>query len=90
MPAPPEVLDRDGGVGRVEVLREREPEQKRDAYGDVRVAGEIGVDLHRVRVDCDQDLERRVLIRVDEDLVDDVPREVAEITTFLKSPAAIR
>ena len=74
VPPPPEVLERDGGVRGVEVLRELEAEQERDADGDVRVAGEVGVDLHRVGVDRDQDLERRVLVRVGEDLVDDVTR----------------
>ena len=59
------------GVGRVEVLREREAEQERDADRDVGVAGEVGVDLDRVGVDRDQDLERRVLARGGEDLVDD-------------------
>ena len=52
VPAPPEVRDRRRGVGRVEVLREREPEEERDPDRDVRVAEEVGVDLHRVGVDA--------------------------------------
>ena len=76
VPAPPEVLQRDGRVRRREVLRELEPEQKRDADRDVRVAAEVGEDLHRVAVDADEHLERRVPIRRGEDVVDDVSREV--------------
>ena len=76
MPAAPEVLDRDGRVRGVEVLREPEPEQERDPDRDVRVAEEVGVDLHRVRVDADEHLERRVLVGGAEDLVDDVRGQV--------------
>ncbi len=76
VPAAPEVLQRDRGVGRVEVLRELEAEQEREPDRDVRVAGEVGVDLDGVGVDPDQDLERRVLPGRAEHLVDDVRREV--------------
>ena len=76
VPAPPEVRDRGRRVRRVEVLREREAEQERDPDRDVRVAEEVGVDLHRVRVDPDEHLERRVLVRRAEDLVHDVRGEV--------------
>ena len=58
--------------GRVEVLREPEAEEQRDADRDVRVAGEVGVDLDGVAVDADEHLERRVLVGRAEDVVDDV------------------
>ncbi len=48
VPAPPEVLERHRGIRRVEVLRELEAEQQRDADRDVRVAAEVGEDLNRV------------------------------------------
>ncbi len=76
MPAAPEVLDRDRCVRRVEVLREPEPEQQRDPDRHVGVAREVRVDLHGVRVDRDQDLERRVLTGRGEDLVHDRRGEV--------------
>ena len=86
VPAAPEILQRHGRVGRVEVERELEAEQEGDADGDVRVAGEVGIDLHRVRVDRDQDLERRVLVGVGEDLVDDVRGQVARDHHLLEQP----
>ena len=76
MPAAPEVLDRGRGVRGVEVLREAKPEQERQADRDVRVSEEVGVDLDRVGVDPDQHLERGVLVRRPEDLVDDVRGQV--------------
>ena len=86
VPAAPEVLERHGGVRRVEVLWELEPEQEREPDRDVRVAREVGVDLHRVRVDPDQDLERRVLAGRAEDLVDDVGCEVVRDHHLLEQP----
>ena len=87
VPAPPEVLQRDGGVRRVEVLRELEAEQQRDADRDVRVAAEVGEDLDRVAVDADQHLERRVPVRRGEDVVDDVRREVVRDHDLQEEPA---
>ena len=86
MPAPPEVPQRRRGVRRVEVLREREAEQQRDADRDVRVAGEVGVDLDGVRVDADQDLQRRVVSRRREDLVHDRRRQVVRDHHLLEQP----
>ena len=80
------VLHRRRGVRRVEVLREREPEQQGDLDRDVGVPREVGVDLDGVRVDGDQDLQGRVLPWRREDLVDDRRGEVFAITTFLKKP----
>ena len=48
MPAAPEVGDVGRLEGRVEVLREVEPEQEREADGDVGVPGEVEVELERV------------------------------------------
>ncbi len=86
VPAPPEVLQRDRGVRRVEVLRELEAEQQRDADRDVRVAAEVGEDLHGVRVDADQHLERRVAVRRCKDLVHDVSRQVIRDHHLQKEP----
>ena len=71
VPAAPEVLQAQGDVGRVEVRREADAEEQRDADGDVGVAAEVGVDLERVAVDGEQDLERAVVAGRGEDLVDD-------------------
>ena len=75
VPPPPEVLDRGRRVRGVEVLREGEAEEQCDPDRNARVAGEVGVDLDGVRVDPDQELERRVLLGSAEDLVDDPVRE---------------
>ena len=48
VPAPPEVRDVHRLVRRVEVLREAEAEQQREADRHVRVAGEVEVELERV------------------------------------------
>ena len=88
VPAPPEVRDRRRRVRRVEVLREGEAEEERDPDRDVRVAEEVGVDLDGVRVDPDEHLERRVLVRRAEDLVDDVRREVVRDHDLHEEPGA--
>ena len=71
VPAAPEVLQRAGGVRRVEVLRELDAEEQGEADGDVGVAGEVGVDLDGVGVDADQVVDRAVLGRVVEDRLHD-------------------
>jgi hypothetical protein len=76
VPAAPEVLDRDGAVGSVEVLREAEAEEERNPDRDVRVAEEVGVDLDGVGVDPDEHFERRVLSGRAEHVVHDPVREV--------------
>ena len=65
-----------------------EAEQQRDPDRDVRVAEEVGVDLHRVGVDPDEHLERRVLVRRAEDLVDDVRGEVVRDHDLHEEPGA--
>ena len=77
VPAPPEVLQAQGDVRRVEVRREADAEEQRDADGDVGVAAEVGVDLERVAVDGEEDLERAVVAGRGEDLVHDGAGEEA-------------
>ena len=48
MPPPPELLDRFGDIGQVEILLEGEAEHPAQADGHVAVAGEIEVDLQGV------------------------------------------
>ena len=48
MPAPPEFGDRRRQIGRVEVLRQYEPEHETETDRHVGVAAEIEVDLKRV------------------------------------------
>ena len=88
VPAAPEIGDRGRRVGGVEVLREREPEQERDPDRHVRVAEEVGVDLDGVGVDPHEHLERRVLVRCAEDLVDDVRRQVVRDHDLHEEPGA--
>ena len=51
MPAPPELGDRPGRVGIIEVLEEIDAEELGQPDGHVRVPGEIEVDLQRVAGD---------------------------------------
>ena len=76
MPAAPELLRVLRLVGRVEVLGQVEAHQHRDAGGDVRVAGEIGIDLQGVAEQGGEVLEARVQERVPEHPVAEVHREV--------------
>ena len=75
VPAPPELREVGGPVGRVEVLLEAEAEEERRADGDVAVAGEVRPDLGRVAVDRDPRLRRGVEARDLEDAVDEVDGE---------------
>ena len=84
VPAPPEILDRDGGIGAVEVLREGDAEQQGDADRHIGVAAEIGVNLHGVAVDRQQRLRRAVLPRQREDRIDDRRRDIAGDDHFLE------
>ena len=86
VPAAPEVLQGDGAVGAVEVLGEPDPQQEGDPDGDVRVAAEVGVDLHRVAVDGQQDLGGGVLPRDAEHGVDDGGGDVAGDDHLLEQP----
>ena len=76
VPAAPEVLQVARRVGRVEVLREAEAEQQGEADGDVGVAAEVAVDLHRVAPGGEDRLGRRVLGGRREDRRDDRARDV--------------
>ena len=71
VPAPPEVLDRGRRVGLVEVVGEADAHQQGDADRHVGVAGEVGVDLHRVGDRGDRELEVGRLTRRRENRVDD-------------------
>src|SRR3954447_9826173 len=53
VPAPPEVLDRHGRVGIVEVLRKAEAKHARNPDRHVGIAGEIEIDLQRVADDAE-------------------------------------
>ena len=58
VPAPPEVADRHGAVGRVEVERQPQAEHQREADRHVGVAGEVEIDLQRVGAGGDPGLGR--------------------------------
>ena len=86
VPAPPEVLDGQGRVGTVEVLREADAEQQGDADRDVRVAAEVGVDLHCVAIDREEDLEAGEVAGDGEDGVDHLGAEPARDHDLLEQP----
>ena len=71
VPSAPELLDRASGVRPVEVDRELEPQELRDADGDVGVAAEVAVDLHGVGDEADDGVDRGAPGGVAEDGVDD-------------------
>jgi hypothetical protein len=75
VPAPPELAEAQGAIGAVEVLREDEAQEQRDADRDVGVAREVAEDLHGVGVGGEQDVGCRVGLRDAEDRIDDLARE---------------
>ena len=75
MPAPPEVAKPGRAVGAAEVLRKDEPEQQREADRDVRVAGEVAVDLRRIGERREDRVGREVRLGHPEDRVDDLAGE---------------
>ena len=75
VPAPPEVGQRLGPVGLVEVALEAIAEQRRDADGDVAVGAEVAVDLHGVAVDGGKQIDGSIRRRIEEGLVDQAHRQ---------------
>lgn len=69
VPAAPEFGDVAREIGVVEIAHEAEPEQPRDADGDVRVAREIAVDLEREGHGADDEGSSRKVFVVVEDAV---------------------
>ncbi len=76
VPTAPEIADAERAIGLIEILRKAIAEQRRDADRDVGVGAEIGVDLDRVGVDRDDQIEARELRRVGEDGIDEAHREI--------------
>ena len=75
VPAAPEVAKAGRPIRAVEVLREDEAEQQREADRDVRVAGEVAVDLGRVGEGGQDRVGREVRLGHAEHRVDDLARE---------------
>ena len=57
MPAAPEFGGTEGLVRAVKVLRQAESHEEGNANGDVGIAREVGVNLQRVRKECNQVFE---------------------------------
>lgn len=76
MPATPELLRVAGFIRRVEVLRQVEAHEQRHADSDVGVAGEVRIDLHRVREQGEEVLEAGEEHRALEHTVDEVDCKV--------------
>ncbi len=64
VPTPPVFGNRFGHIGQVEVFRHFEAEQLRGASGDVRVTGEIKIDLEREGISGQPHVEASELIRI--------------------------
>ena len=76
MPAAPELLQRAGEVGRVEVHGQREAEQQRQADRHVRVGGEVEVELHGVAPAGEESVRGAEGVRVVEERIDEALGEV--------------
>ena len=76
MPPPPELLRCLGLIGAVEVHRQVEAHEHGYADSDVRIAGEIRIDLQRVGKEREEVFEAGEEKRVIEDAVDEVHRQV--------------
>src|SRR5215204_6622020 len=57
MPVAPEFLGRSHEIWKTEVLEELDPHQLRRAARDVRVPGEVAIDLERERINPKQDAD---------------------------------
>ena len=88
VPATPELLDRPRRVRLVEVVREADAHEHREADRHVGVPGEVRVDLHRVRPRADEQLQVGVLAGCDEDGIDDRGREEVRDHDLLEQTAA--
>ena len=76
MPTTPKFGGGERLVGAVEVLRQAETHQEGDADGDVGVAGEVGVNLQRVREQGDKVFKSREQERRVENAVNEIGGEV--------------
>ena len=76
VPTAPEVGDARRPVRRVEVEREVESQQERDADGHVAVAAEVAIDLQGVAVDTQKVLQSAVKCRIVEDAVYEVETDI--------------
>ena len=86
MPTTPEIRQVCRDVRRVEVRGKTHAEQERRTDRDVRVAREVAIDLHRVRVDAHEHFEAREVLGTIEDAVDQMNRELVRKNHFLHEP----
>ena len=77
VPAVPELGDGLREVGRVEILREHEPEHQTETDGHVGVAAEVEVDLERVCCDAVPRFDRTERARLERKL-SDLPARVCQ------------
>ena len=84
VPAFPEVAAVGRLVWRVEVARQVEAHEQREADGDVRVAREVGIHLQRIGEEGHKVLEAGEEHRVFEHAVDEVHRDVVAQDDFLE------
>ena len=89
VPVAPELAGGADEVREAEVHVELDAQQLRDAARDVRVAGEVAVDLQRERVGAEQDLERRSRGVPASKIASATGPTLSATNIFLKSPIPI-
>ena len=76
MPAAPEILERSGAIGLVEIAREAEAEQASKADRHVGIGGKIAVDLHGIAIGGERQFQAGMARRVGKHRIDQVHRDV--------------
>ena len=76
MPSTPKLLWVARLIRRVEVLWQIEAHEHRQSNGNIRVSGEVGIDLQGISEDSEEILKAREEERIVEDTVDEVDRKV--------------
>ena len=84
MPAPPEILQRCGAIGLVEIVRESIAEQGRDADRHVAIGREVAIDLDRIAISRGEQVEAAMRAGIEEDAVDQAGGELGGDHRFLE------
>ena len=86
VPALPELAERGRAIRLHEIRLEVIAEQARNADGDVAIAGEVAIDLHRVAIKREQEIGPRIGARIEEHAVDQLIREIVGDHHLLEQP----
>ena len=77
VPAPPEILQSQGAVGLVEILRKPVAEKVGDTNRNVGISAEIAVDDDGIGVHCQHKIDAAKVGRIDKNRIDEARRDVA-------------